>query len=70
MDLKDLIVTPFLILVVYFFAYVIRNKVSDNWTRRYFIPALSLKNCGRHTPGSYLSILLQWRGYFRVFYLR
>jgi len=46
MDLKDLIVTPFLILVVYFFAYKIRNKVSDNWTRKYFIPALSLKIVG------------------------
>ncbi|MCZ6694044.1 MAG: hypothetical protein O6939_09075 [Bacteroidetes bacterium] len=46
MDLKDLIVTPFLILVVYFFAYAIRNMVSDNWTRRYFIPALSLKIVG------------------------
>ncbi len=46
MDLKDLIVTPFLILVVYFFAFAIRNKVSDSWTRRYFIPALSLKITG------------------------
>ncbi|MBC7390078.1 MAG: hypothetical protein H7329_12755 [Opitutaceae bacterium] len=33
-------------IVIYFVAYAIRNKVTDKYTRKYFIPALSLKLFG------------------------
>lgn len=46
MDLRDFIVTPFVILVVYALAYWIRPKLTDEQTRGYFFPALSLKILG------------------------
>lgn len=47
MEYKDLFITPFYLLVIYFVAFSIRNKVcKDKSTRRYFIPALSLKLFG------------------------
>ena len=46
MELRDLIVTPIVIILTYAAAYVIRPHVSDSVTRRYFFPALSLKIAG------------------------
>ena len=46
MELRDFIVTPLLLMAIYFIAYVIRPKVTDSITRVYFFPALTLKIIG------------------------
>lgn len=51
MELKDFIVTPVYLLIIYFLAYLIRDKVSDKFTKRYFIPGLSLKIFGALSLG-------------------
>lgn len=45
-ELRDLIVTPFVILVVYAVAYRLRRRVCDAVNLRYFLPALTLKIFG------------------------
>lgn len=51
MGYKDLLVTPIFLIIVYFLAYLIRPKVSDKLTRKYFIPALTLKIIGAIAVG-------------------
>lgn len=46
MELRDLIVTPVWIILVYIGAYVIRPHVTDALNRRYFFPALTVKIIG------------------------
>ncbi|MFN0118103.1 MAG: hypothetical protein ACKVQC_07430 [Elusimicrobiota bacterium] len=46
MDFRDLIITPFYIFIFYFIAYLIRPYVTDQVTRAYYFPALSLKIFG------------------------
>lgn len=46
MDLRDLIVTPLVIVLVYISAYLLRGRVTDGITRRYFMPALTCKIIG------------------------
>lgn len=46
MELRDLIVTPIVIFLVYMVAYLIRPKVTDHVTRKYFFPALTVKIIG------------------------
>ncbi|MFY0651314.1 MAG: hypothetical protein JXQ96_04740 [Cyclobacteriaceae bacterium] len=46
MEIKDLIVTPFYLIVLYILAYAIRPYVTDEVNRKYFIPALSVKFFG------------------------
>jgi hypothetical protein len=46
MGLKDFIVTPILLALVYTIAYLIRGNVSDQNIRKYFIPGLTLKIIG------------------------
>jgi hypothetical protein len=43
LDLRDVIVTPIILLLVFAGAFLIRRKLTDDITRRYFIPALTLK---------------------------
>lgn len=43
MELRDLIVTPVIIIMVYLVAYVARPWMTDGETRNYFFPALTLK---------------------------
>lgn len=43
MSAKDFIVTPIVIFIVFFIAMKIRPYLTDSKTRKYFIPALSLK---------------------------
>jgi hypothetical protein len=45
-ELRDLIVTPLLLIVVYVVAYFVRPRVTDAITSRYFFPALTLKIFG------------------------
>ncbi|MDH4088837.1 MAG: hypothetical protein OEV74_00975 [Cyclobacteriaceae bacterium] len=51
MELRDLIVTPFVILLVYGIAYTIRSRVTDDINRVYFIPALTVKIIGALAVG-------------------
>ncbi len=46
MELRDLIVTPLLIILVYVVAYQLRPLCTDSNTRKYFFPALSFKILG------------------------
>ena len=46
MEIRDVIVTPVVILAVLFVAYFIRPRVTDDLTRKYFLPALVLKIFG------------------------
>lgn len=51
MELRDLIVTPLLLIVVYLVAYFIRPYVTDSLTSRYFLPALTFKIIGAISLG-------------------
>lgn len=46
MDLRDFIVTPFIILAVYALAYYLRPKLCDENNYRFFFPALTVKILG------------------------
>ncbi|HPM29491.1 MAG TPA: hypothetical protein PLJ60_04060 [Chryseolinea sp.] len=46
MELRDLIVTPIIIILIYVIAYMVRARFADDVTRRYFIPALTVKLLG------------------------
>lgn len=46
MELRDIIVTPIVIILVYWVAYAIRPSVTDGLNRVYFIPALTVKIIG------------------------
>ena len=51
MELRDLIVTPLLLIVVYVGAYIIRPFVTDEINRIYFIPALTVRILGAIAVG-------------------
>src|SRR5687768_6040827 len=46
MELRDFIVTPIVLILIYTAAYIVRPKVTDVLTRGYFFPALTLKIIG------------------------
>lgn len=46
MELRDFIVTPIVILIVYTGAYILRSRITDDITRPYFFPALTAKIMG------------------------
>lgn len=46
MELRDFIVTPIIILLVYAVAYIVRPYVTTDITRRYFLPALTVRIIG------------------------
>lgn len=46
MELRDFIVTPIVIILVYAVAYLIRPRVTDTVNRKYFFPALTLRIFG------------------------
>ncbi|MDZ4715346.1 MAG: hypothetical protein SH819_07735 [Cytophagales bacterium] len=46
MELRDLLITPVVILLIYWVAYLIRPQVTDELNRAYFFPALTLKLLG------------------------
>jgi len=45
-ELRDLIVTPLLILLVYGIAYFVRHRFTTETNRKYFIPALTFRIAG------------------------
>ncbi|MBX2947096.1 MAG: hypothetical protein KF725_14795 [Cyclobacteriaceae bacterium] len=46
MELRDLITTPLVLLLVYIIAYLVRPRVTDAVNRKYFFPALTLRIFG------------------------
>jgi hypothetical protein len=46
MELKDLFLTPIYLLLLYGIAYAVRPRVTNAFTKKYFIPALSVKFLG------------------------
>lgn len=46
MELRDILVTPVIIFLVYLVAYLVRPRVTDAANRRYYFPALTLKIIG------------------------
>jgi hypothetical protein len=50
-ELRDFIVTPIVIIIVYAVAYIIRPRVTDSINRVYFIPALTVKIIGALAVG-------------------
>ncbi|MEL7001951.1 MAG: hypothetical protein AAFN93_04355 [Bacteroidota bacterium] len=51
MELRDFLVTPIVLMLVYFAAYILRPYFTDSNTKRYFIPALTLKFIGALAVG-------------------
>src|SRR5258708_1768765 len=51
MEIRDLIVSPIIILLVYLSAYLVRPLITDAITRKYFFPALTLRIIGALTVG-------------------
>lgn len=51
MTLQDLVITPLYLMVIYLVAYSVRGLVSDTHTKRYFIPALTVKIIGAIAVG-------------------
>lgn len=51
MDERDLIVTPLLLIIVYFCAYLVRSRVPDSESRAYFLPALTVRIGGALLAG-------------------
>jgi hypothetical protein len=43
LELRDLIVTPIILILVFWGAYIVRPWVTDEVTRRYFMPALAIR---------------------------
>lgn len=46
MELRDFIVTPLVLILVYVVAYLVRPRVTDHVTRKYFFPALTVRVLG------------------------
>lgn len=51
MDLRDFVVTPIFLILVYGVAYLIRPRLTDSVTRKYFFPALTVKIIGALAVG-------------------
>jgi len=52
MELRDFLVTPIILILIYGVAYLVRPLVSDNVTRVYFFPALTAKIFGAVALGT------------------
>ena len=46
MTIQDFLVTPVLLIIIYFVAFLVRDRYTDSVTRKYFIPALTLRLVG------------------------
>jgi hypothetical protein len=51
MELRDLIVTPIVIILVYVVAYLVRPYCTDHITRKYFMPGLTVRIIGALAVG-------------------
>ncbi|MBD2766408.1 hypothetical protein IC235_00710 [Hymenobacter sp. BT664] len=46
MEIKDLYISPVYLIIIYLIAYGVRSSVTNVYTKKYFIPALSVKLLG------------------------
>src|SRR5690242_16628480 len=51
MELRDFIVAPLVLVVVFLVAYIVRPALTDTITRRYFLPALIFRILGALAVG-------------------
>lgn len=51
MELRDLIVTPIILILIYVVAYLVRPYATDEITRKYFIPGLTVRIIGALAVG-------------------
>lgn len=51
MEVKDIFLTPIFLGIFYLIAFAVRPSVTNSYTRKYFIPALSLKFLGAIAVG-------------------
>lgn len=51
MELRDFIVTPIVLILIYLVAYLVRPRFTDINTKRYFIPALTVRIIGAIAVG-------------------
>lgn len=51
LDIKDLLLTPIFAGFIYILAYGVRNRFTNRFTKKYFIPALTLKLIGAAAMG-------------------
>jgi len=51
LELRDLIVTPVIVILVYLLAFIVRPRVTDAVNRKFFFPALTLRIIGALAVG-------------------
>lgn len=51
MEIRDILLTPFYLIIIYLLAFHLKSKVTNRYTKKYFIPALTLKLIGAITLG-------------------
>lgn len=51
MELRDFLVTPSFVIIIYFIAYFVKGRVTDSTSARYYFPALTLKIIGAIAVG-------------------
>lgn len=51
METRDLVITPIWLIIIYVVAYAIRPRISDEVSRQYFFPALTVKIFGALAVG-------------------
>lgn len=51
MEIKDILITPIFLILIYALAYYIRPRVTDKYNRKYFLPGLTLKIVGAISVG-------------------
>ncbi len=51
MEAKDIIFTPIYLVLIYVVAYLLRHYLTDNVTKKYFIPTLTIKMIGAIMAG-------------------
>ncbi len=69
MELKDLLITPIYLLFIFVVAYLLRNRYSTPATRKYFMPALTLKIVGAIALGFVYQFYYGWGDTFTYFHV-
>ncbi len=68
MGIKDLIVTPTLLTLLIFLAYLVRPKVTSIITRKYFVPGLSVRIIGALALGMIYQFYYQGGDTFNLYF--
>jgi len=67
MDLKDLFLTPIYLLIFYGIAFAVRRRFTNKFTKKYFIPALTVKFIGALGLGLIYQFYYGWGDTFNYF---